>query len=124
MSKKELNWIGRDNYRFGTCDVSIRLSDPKAKKQNTNFRFRNGCYKKITNTLFMVVAYFENRVYFKESHEGIGVKLTGPAKTNDSLSITISGISEKAIEGDYDLKYDREENLYYIDMNENKIGAK
>lgn len=88
------------------------------------FRFYGDSHKKIVNNNdYLVFAIEESlmRIYFKESNPIEGYKVVDTnsrvESTSKTVSVTItdSDFWENCI-GDYDLHYDREEKLYYIDL--------
>lgn len=113
----EFNWIekGFTSKGIKCADLTITNSDKKSKKERISFRFRNGVFKKITSTDYMVFAVVNNRIYFKESDKIKGFKLTGFGKESDSCSIQATG-NYPVLEGNYLVEYDKKEHLYFVDL--------
>lgn len=112
------NWIGKGNSTAGTvgsADVTITLSAETTKITKTNFRFRNECFKKIAKSGYIVFAINNNKVYFNESTESRGFKLTNISKLGDKASFQCNGLKEPIV-GNYDLEYDKVNKLYFIDL--------
>lgn len=122
---------GKNNTRkCYVADVTIRLNKGSMLANGGNreavvFRFYNDAWRKIVNKgEHMVFAYDEkdNRIYYKEASAIDGYKLVRNGKSNiTSVTKTISN-REWWIPhiGDYVLSYDKEEKLYYIDLNKKK----
>lgn len=117
----EIKWIQRNRqyYPRGFCkDVGVTVS-PKDKI--IRLSFRNNCEKKITKGDYAVVGYADSKLFFKGSDEMDGLKFTQTNKTgNRYLRINNSEVYEslKLHSGEYELFFDKESKLYYIDLNE------
>lgn len=115
MSK--LNWIikGKCNLKE---DISITYVNKTDKKDVCNLTFRNLVDKKITKTQYVEIAIDETRMYFRETNEKIGFKVT---KKKDGINGYCSIRDRQALEfakyhgGDYDLMYDKENELFYVE---------
>ena len=133
-----LNWNTKQRSRNNAAkEVSVRLnraglSSSGEEKQAIVFRFYGDSHKKIVNNNdYMVFAIEESlmRVYFKESNpiEGYKVIATNPRaeSTSKTVAVTITNPAfwEDCI-GDYDLHYDRDEKLYYIDLAQKSTKTK
>lgn len=118
----EIKWITRNRmyYPKGFCkDVGITVS-PKSKI--IRFSFRNNCEKKITKDLYAVIGIADNKVFFKESDMYNGLKFTQTGKTkNKYLRVNNDEFfyQLKSFSGEYELFFDKTNNLYYIDLTEN-----
>jgi hypothetical protein len=120
-STMNFNWIEKNHYAskgMKGADLTITNSCKEAKKEKISFRFRNGTYKKITQTNYIVFSIIPNRIYFKESDANKGFKLTGYGKYNDSCSFQVAG-NYPTLEGSYTIEYDKKEGLYFIDLEKN-----
>ena len=120
----KFNWIEKGHYSpkgMRGADLTITNSCKQAKKERISFRFRNGSYKKITQTNHIVFSIIPNKIYFKESDENKGFKLTGHGKNNDSCSFQATG-NYPTLEGDYAMEYDKKEGLYFVDL-EKKLNV-
>ena len=126
MSK--LNWINKDHSRQSEkCDVALRLNRNGRTaagniKHNVVFRFSANSVKKIvTNTLYAKCAVDEQRgrVYFTESDVINGYKLICPSMNGERRHFQISSSDDDFWAervGDYNLLFDRDEKLYYLDF--------
>lgn len=117
----ELDWVTKRSYK-GEADVSIRraLSNDKPI---ISISLRNDCSKIISNTEFIKLAPFKNRLFFKESDSFSGFKATSNNSVKESTKyIKVSfkqDVDRLAIfEGDYSLRYDDFYELYYIEREE------
>lgn len=119
----EIKWIQRNrkHHPRGCCgDVGVIVS-PKDKI--IRLSFRNNCEKKITKGDYAVVGYADQKLFFKGCDECDGLKFTHTSKTsNRYLRINNREMYEalKLCSGEYELFFDRENKLYYIDFNENQ----
>jgi hypothetical protein len=105
------------------ADVSITMVKAGKDREQIAFRFRNNSYLKITNNLYVVYAVHGSRIYFTTSDVKKGFRLsferekfeTGSFKSKPSTKTDMSRFI-----GDYDLIYDRELLLHYVDMGKKK----
>lgn len=124
MAKIVFEWITNRKTPID-ADVSITMVKAGKNREQMSFRFRNNSYLKITNNLYIVYAVHGNRIYFTASDKQKGFRLsfehgkfeTGVFKNKPNIKTDMSRFI-----GDYDLLYDRELQLCYIDPNK-KIGA-
>lgn len=107
-----MEWIGKSKSRgFGVKEVSITMQKAKERKQ-TSFRFGNNCFLRISKSGYIVFALVGNRIYFKESTDKVGYRLT--ARTNEAVCFKTNVQLDNFV-GDYDLKWDSKERLNYIE---------
>jgi len=123
-----LNFVTKNKTRkVSTKEVAIRLNLSGAhasgeKRHNVAFRFYDGCHKKIcADSEYMVYAVDElsNRIYFKEANAIEGYKvgnICNSAMSSKTVCVAVNNTDFwNNCVGDYNLLYDRNEKLYYID---------
>lgn len=111
-----LNFITKQkNCTRSKEDVSISLTGKK--KLSTSIILRNNADRKLTKSGYVVVAIDKDRLYFKESHQNEGYKLSTKAMTTSTFAINSEELNDFALthSGDFPLLYDKENKLYYID---------
>jgi flagellar hook assembly protein FlgD len=114
--KMALTWIGKTVGKVPSKnEVSVTLNKNGENKFMTAFRFRNNAHLRITKTGFIEYALTSNRIYFRESTERIGYSVTSKSTDGKNVSIKTNRLNDKFI-GDYDLLWDGEEKLNYIDV--------
>lgn len=125
-----LNFITKSHTRkAATKEVVVRLNLSGAfangeKRYNVVFRFYEDSYKKICrDTEYMVYAIdaMNSRIYFKESNAIDGYKITytnaHSATTSKRVCVSVNNVDFwNSCVGDYNLLFDRNEGLYYIDF--------
>jgi len=123
-----LNFVTKTRTRQSEmCDVAIRLNRNGLNaagnpKYSTVFRFSANSVKKIvTNTQYAVYAVDKQRgrVYFAESDAVTGFKLVCPSKGSECRHIQSHANDYEFWGdhvGDYNLLFDRDEKLYYLDF--------
>lgn len=114
-----MEWITKQYYRRKNClqDVTVTVcGNPKDKKgYRTTFAFRNNCNKKISPNDYIVFGFTGTRVYFKNAKETEGFHLFLRTKERGTTRrVSITGNYSGFI-GDYDLLFDKENGLWYID---------
>lgn len=121
---KKFNWVGRlvNNGGLRRKDVTVRITVKDEKAIYTGFTFRDGCYKLFTETEYIEVAPYKNRLFFKQSDVKHGLLLaTNKSCKQDNkyakLQNELCGLFVE-FEGDYELKYDDFYELYYIERND------
>lgn len=113
------NWIVKNNR--SNRDVSMTLVKSR-DKQTVSFVFRNGTANAITtaDSKYVLLAIWNQRVYFKAGNEEIGFKMTSK-NTKVERNYYTSVNNQELIKfaethsGDYRMLYDKETQLYYID---------
>ena len=120
---KNLKWIGRLNTKGGndvtiTCNI---MSD--GKRHYAGFTFRNESYDFFAEDCeYFVIAFDENRIYFKGSDKRHGLLLAKNAHVSATIRYAKmqNTFAKKLLPwvGDYSLEYDKEEKLYYIEREE------
>lgn len=121
------------NYRGGDVVITTTLYLKGKTQYSTNICFYHEVFKLIAPSLDRIaIAIDGTRLYFQENNKGW--KLTDTSKTGDKARLKIDGsiLPVETIEkGNYQLEYDRDRNLYFIDVKnkmENRglkfIGAK
>ena len=113
----KLDWIikGKCNLKE---DVSITYVSRTDKKDVCNITFRNLVNKKITKTQYIEVAIVGNRMYFRETNEKLGFKIS---KKQDGINGYCSIRDRRALEfakynsGEFNILYDKENELFYIE---------
>lgn len=120
---KELNWITKHSNVKKGIDVSITLSKEDSQKQQTSFRFRNHTSEKITDTGYIKLAVMNNKLFFAKAEPTEGFKLSDASKFGDARGVAIRGFSDLK-NGDYDLLFDKEYGLFYVDLSKNLSAGK
>ena len=111
-----LTWIGKTVGKVPSKnEVSVTLNKNGECKFMTAFRFRNNAHLRITKTGFIEYALSSDRIYFRESTERVGYAVTSKSTDGKNVSIKTNRLNDKFI-GDYDLLWDNEEKLNYIDV--------
>ena len=111
-----LIWIGKENSNRGiSTDVSISMNKNGKNKMQTHFRFRNNCFLRFTKNNYVEFAVTGARIYFRESNQKNGYRLTCKSKDGKACSFK-TGKDLSKIVGDYELLWDGNEKLNYIDF--------
>ena len=121
MSRK-LNFITKSTST-SSKDISLRreIRDDD-RTPRTCLTVRNNCDRKIGMSGYTVVAIDGDKLYFSNSSETVGYKLTSNGKGyNKAVSFTDHDLYKWAEgrEGSYDLLFDSEINYWYIDTRKN-----
>ena len=112
-----LIWVGKENTNRGNkADVTISMNKNGANKIQTHLRFRNNCFLRFTKNNYVVFAVTGARMYFKESNQKQGYQLTCKSKDGKSCSFKTGNDLSNHI-GDYELLWDSNAKLNYIDFN-------
>lgn len=114
----DLTWITK---RSGVGERDVTISIVKSSHSNNGvcsaFRFRNNSYLRITKNDFIEFAVTDSRIYFRESNNKDGFKLTSKSNNDKNASLkTVVDLSQYI--GDYDLMWDKELQLNYIKLKE------
>mgnify|MGYP003297646411 CR=1 FL=1 len=113
-----LNWIGRTCNHGAKADVSVTIANQSESRRCVNVTFRNSVNELVTQTDYMVVAPFKNRLFFKSATDVNGLLLCKNANSpNRYIRINRESDVESLTKfaGNYDLKYDEFYELYYIE---------
>ena len=111
-----LIWIGKENSNRGiSTDVSISMNKNGKNKMQAHFRFRNNCFLRFTKNNYVEFAVTGARIYFRESNQKNGYRLTCKSKDGKACSFK-TGKDLSKIVGDYELLWDCNEKLNYIDF--------
>lgn len=125
-----LNFVTKNTTRKAAeKEVAVRLNragaySNGASRYNVAFRFYENAHKKIcANSEYMVYAIDEStqRIYFKESNAIEGYKVSNTNFRNSEITSKTVSAAVSDIDfwngciGDYNLLYDRNEKLYYIE---------
>ena len=131
------NWenggSGKPSVISGRKDVAITINAAGIKANGEQrycrvIRFYGDAEKKICgDSLYMDCGVCEGRVYFRRATLSDGYKITKSnhhAKSTSKMirSTTVDILFWWNIEGDYDLLYDKELCLYYIDISKAQEG--
>lgn len=121
----KLDWFGAlgVNGKRGKHDVTINHTISECGNRHyASITFRNECWKLFTETPYLEVAIYKNRVFFKQSDEKHGLTLLHNKNVTNSTCYARmqNGFADRFItfEGDYELKYDEFYELYYIERKE------
>lgn len=131
----EIVWVskakgGWSKYDDGRKDIYIsinkhktkpRFKDLKSRDYTTmNMSFRDGIEKTITKTGYIMFGVCKNRLYFKETSDNEGYKVTSKGGTTASTSMHIGSDAEKVFapyaKHEFHLKYDDFQELYYVEL--------
>lgn len=126
-----MNWMGRTGVKGSyksSADISISivytsLADKmNGVKPKVAFTFRNKSRHVVSETDYVMIAVVKNRVFFKGSTANEGFLIGHQANTQDNGYLRISQadfVSRLSpFIGDYELKYDKFYELYYIEKGE------
>lgn len=114
-----MEWITKQYYRRRNClhDVNVSVNGNNKDKHGyrTSFAFRNNCHKKVSINDYIVIGFTGTRVYFKNAPKETGFHLFSRNKDGGTVyRVAITGKYDGFI-GDYDLLFDNENGLWYID---------
>jgi len=121
----EFNWVFKKLGKGSSapdCDVYIFRSGVGSKEgSRIGIKFKKYSYNKITKNEYLVCAPVGTRLYFREGDSLNSFKLCNFRKDKSAGEIKmlerIMPITEYGIElGSYKLQFDRENNLYFIDV--------
>lgn len=127
-AKDAFMWVGNTthhNHRKSLADISLHKVTNN-KKDVIAITFRNGVYKLITETDYILISYpKKNRIYFKAGTQLNGILLgkNNGTKKEHRYSRFYSEEDVKFFidyTGEYELKYDDFNELYYIEKEGNK----
>lgn len=119
----KLDWKGKKMHK---SDADVGISVVKRGKgggRQTSFRFRNNSFTRLIKNRYakyIQYAVTTNRIYFKESDPSIGLAVSLRDKDNAGTVKASEALTDFI--GDYDLLYDREIGLCYIDANHKKTN--
>lgn len=123
-----INWIEKGNSRStARADVSIRLnkSGHGDNQERIIARFDVETAKKLSaKSAYLMMGYDKEtgRIYFKEDGPINGFKLSWTNTGHSKMQISCPTVDAlKKHVGDYQLLFDKEEKLYYIDTNKTLI---
>lgn len=102
-------------YRRYDGDVTIRAFDNN-KRKGIGIIFKNKAKERITGTGYLSIATAENRLYFAEMDKETGYKASNNGEYTFRTNIIDTGlyIWAKEYAGTYQLEYDEELKLYYV----------
>ena len=117
-----MEWI-KKSARINTsiADVSVSITSfgkgkSGATKYGTTITFRNKCFRSILkDSDYMIFAVNGKRIYFKKSDNVNGFKVYYTNKERSNCRIKYVEPLNRFC-GDYALRYDSKENLYFIDI--------
>lgn len=128
MDIQSIQWYGKSNCsqrarKTGGMDVTVSKSICKGKPK-VRFTLRNGIYDLVSETDRIQYGMSDKsdsrRIYFTTGTEKNGLKLSATHKSKAEIRyVAINKKNEIArllpFVGDYELSYDNECNLYYIE---------
>ena len=108
-----MEWFtkSRIRSRLQDCDVSVTLN----KDGHTAITFKNGSYLKVTTTEHIIVGQEGTKLYFGGSDRYEGFKLTSFNRERTNCTFKVAKLRFEV--GDYNLEFDKDQALYYIDSN-------
>ncbi len=110
----DLMWVCKKRQKGCDEDVSVRLNKSH-KCVATAFTFRNKCHLQFTKNLLVVFAVKGNRIYFKQETGKYGYKLSETKGSVKPAFVFKSEIDLSEFIGDYELKYDDDLCLSFIE---------
>lgn len=111
----ELVWIKRKRIGSNACDVSVSINNSTShKRPSTAFCFRNNCHLQFTKNGLLTLAISGNRIYFKQEVQGLGYKLSDRNGARKACEFKIAMPLYDFV-GDYDLMFDKDMQLSYIE---------
>ena len=126
-----MNWMGRTGVKGGvksTADISISIvyttmeDKMNGVRPKVAFTFRNKSRYAVSKTNHVMIAVVKNRVFFKTSDENNGFLIGSQSNTKEHGYLRISHTDYVSrllpFIGDYELKYDKFYELYYIEKGE------
>ena|GEM_PF-3933845 len=124
MKTEEMLWMGKRNFTQKArssqrCDVSIKKSYSQ-EKLKVRFTFRNGSGGIVSETEYLQFAVPDSKhIYFTSGDHDTGLKLSSQKSMccdNRYVMVNKESDAEEIVSfvGDYNLKYDDECGLYYI----------
>lgn len=117
-----IEWINKRQKHTSVCDVSVTAHNLGKKGCRTCFTFRNDSWQIVTTNEYVNIGIDKekpNRLYFAQGEHGIGYKLWTQGSVK-SRYLTASPELVKTFAGDYNLFFDTQNKLYYIDTNKKK----
>ena len=112
------NWITKSKNNGCKADVTISVTkDKRNNKKFVSFIIRNKKYNNLTQTGYVVVAVSSTRLYFGQSTEKDGYKITNKGGTTGCFGIKNDTLVEWAHDaaGNYELEFNPKYKLFYID---------
>ena len=126
-----MNWMGRAGVKGNnksSADISISIvyttmaDKMNGVKPKVAFTFRNKSRHAVSETDYVMIAVVKNRVFFKTSDQNNGFLIGNQSNTKQHGYLRITQaeyVSRLApFVGDYELKYDKFYELYYIEKGE------
>ncbi len=118
------NSVGKSSLNRKEVALRINKSGLSAdgkQRYSLAIRFAGESYKKASSSDFVALELDneENKLFFITANQADGFKLSSSSKNSSwkYIAITIDNVDEwKNRVGDYDLKKDKTENCYYIDL--------
>ncbi len=112
---EELKWIKRRRIGSSASSVTVTVNKSKSHKNpSAVFAFRNNCHLQFTRNGIVTFAVTKNRIYFKQDVEGVGYRLYERTRASNTYEFKVAMPLYEFI-GDYDLLYDKEMKLSYIE---------
>ena len=113
-----IDWQNKSHAR-DTMKGDVQIKFAKDRK-DVVIKIRKEVYLKLTDTHYLIVGFEGSRLYFQQANKDKGWKVADESKTVlFSVPFTKMPLS-RIEEGDYNLEYDTNHMLYYIDV-KNKI---
>ena len=114
-----MEWIEKEKSSNSHAErgVEVRVSTVRSKpKKATSFTFYNNAHLKVTKNEYIVCAMLGNRIYFKESNDLKGYKLSGKKNLKTISKVFRVGLLPEKTNGCYLLEFDHKDGLYYVDL--------
>lgn len=113
----QIEWFEPTVARNRGCekDVSIRVVNSNGKYK-TAIYFYNDSHRKITHGERIIVGISTDRIFFKDALKGYKL-----SKSGSRYRVIIPAVL-RDMEGDYNLQYHAQEELYFISLTEGKNG--
>lgn len=118
----KMNWLQKEKQRtVGGADISISVQTKNRGNAKDGGKvvcvtFRNGCHDLITDTEYIQLGVYKNRVFIRQVDSADGYKLSKPGGTARNRYVKMPGVDVlKDFIGDYELKYDNFLDMYYVE---------
>lgn len=117
-----MDWIQKDKtYSKSEFDSEVMITRQQYKKGCDRFFFKfmkNSIYKIMKNYQYITLAKQGRRIYFKEINSKFGFKVSDYGDSSKCFKVVekLLSLSNEDL-GEYNLEYDSELGLHYIDFN-------
>ena len=126
INNDDLNFVGLFNHRNNGADVNVRIHNNSNGNPSLNITIKKDIAEVAFEDAFVrktgiMVALHKDRLYFKEDKGGFTLCHDGGNANGSrrSIKLTLNKANEKFKKcvGDYDLLFNEDRGLYYIELN-------